>query len=269
MAVAIKAEQVYVSNGSSNSKYQGLKFHNDGLEKYLGERVNKRYYDMEGTAATVEEFSDLDLTGFERKSLVEIFTTHTSAIPWKIAETFVECFLEDYFDIKFPYNGSRDAKNPKANLTGADIVGMKYESDGLTLTFGEVKTSTDSSYPPSVVYGRTGLRYQINDLISNWKTRAGLIRWLNFRIKSLDERDAILPEFRKAVAIYIKSNFEKMKLFGVLVRDVPPDEADLKNQYDGLIPNLKSQTQLELLAFYLPIKIKDLSTKIGGISRGT
>ena len=72
--VAIKAEQVYISNGSTNSRYQGLKFHNDGFEEYLGDRVNKRYYDIEGTAALVEDFSDLELTGFERKSLVELFT---------------------------------------------------------------------------------------------------------------------------------------------------------------------------------------------------
>lgn len=269
MTLVIKTEQVYHSNGSANAKYFGLQFHNEGLEEYLGDRVNKRFYDLEGTAAAIEEFSDLELTGFTRTSLAAIFSSQPSVIPWKIAETFVECYFEDFLNIQFPYNGSRDAKNPKASLAGADIVGFTYENDNVVLVFGEVKTSNDASYPPSVVYGRTGLKYQINDLISSWKTRSSLIRWLYFRIKSHDNRDAIMPDFKKAVAIYIKSRFEKMKIFGVLVRDVQPNDADLKRQYDTLITGLKSLTQLELLAFYLPVRISDLSTKIGGNSSGT
>ncbi|MDE1729138.1 MAG: hypothetical protein KGH81_08190, partial [Thaumarchaeota archaeon] len=64
MTLVIKTEQVYHSNGSANAKYFGLQFHNEGLEEYLGDRVNKRFYDLEGTAAAIEEFSDLELTGF-------------------------------------------------------------------------------------------------------------------------------------------------------------------------------------------------------------
>lgn len=58
-------------------------------------------------------------------------------------------------------------KKPKSSLPGADIVGLYQQTDDTFFLFGEIKTSSHSEYPPSVMYGEHGLKKQLEDLCEN------------------------------------------------------------------------------------------------------
>jgi len=57
--------------------------------------------------------------------------------------------LEDFEKVRFHYLSSRDAKNPKANLQGTDLVGfVDIDEETTIFLFGEVKTLTPSKMSP-------------------------------------------------------------------------------------------------------------------------
>jgi tryptophan synthase alpha subunit len=53
------------------------------------------------------------------------------------------------------------------------------------------------------------------------------------------------------------STCEKYKLFGVLIRDVEPDERDLSLSYNRLKTQILDPVGLSLLALYIPIQKKN------------
>lgn len=226
-----------------------------GLSTFIKERVKVRYLDLEGEKELNDSFENLASTDFETSILREIF--HSDEIPriWKVGEALAECYLEDHKCAKFHYNSNRDAKNPKSNLTGADLVGY-VEINGETIfLFGEVKTSADANYPPSVVYGRSGLRIQLTDIRTRYRLRDSLIKWLSFKAQDKD------GDFRKdhdsALKKYIGSGRKKFKLVGLLVRDVKPDSRDLDNLVNAA-GKIDDPNYVELIAIYVPMKFEKI-----------
>jgi len=61
-------------NNNRWSAYQGIVL-KDGFDEYLSSRVRGRFYDIEGTEALIEEFRDIPSTGFEKRLLIDIFST--------------------------------------------------------------------------------------------------------------------------------------------------------------------------------------------------
>ena len=250
-------------NNNKWSAYQGIVL-KDGFDEYLSSRVRGRFYDIEGTKALIEEFRDIPSTGFEERLLIDIFSTSPPIDDWKIGEALAECYLEDFEKVRFYYPSSRDAKNPKANLQGADLVGFVDVDEETTIfLFGEVKTSGDKNSPPQVMYGRSGMIDQLRDIKNNPNLRKSLIRWLGFKVKALSDDDPFKKDYQKALKVYLKEGAEhKYFLFGILIRDTEPKDTDLKSRYESLKSDLSNGAQLKLVALYIPMPIKDMKDYI-------
>ncbi len=258
----LSIETVY-ENTNHWSAYQGIAL-KDGFDKYLTSRVRTRFYDIEGTEALIEEFKDIPSTGFEERLLIDIFSTSPSIEDWKIGEALAECYLEDFEKIRFYYPSSRDAKNLKANLQGADLVGfIDIDEETTIFLFGEVKTSGDKNSPPQVMYGRSGMIDQLRNIKNDPNLQKLLIKWLGFKVKALSDEDPFKKDYQKALKVYLKEKAEhKYFLFGVLIRDTEPKDTDLKSRYESLKSDLSNGARLKLIALYIPMPIKNMKDYI-------
>lgn len=258
----LSIETVYEKNNRWTS-FHGVAL-KDGFREYLSSRVRKRFYDIEGSDSLIEEFKNIASTGFEEQLLIDIFSTSLPIEDWKIGEALAECYLEDFERVRFYYPPSRDLRNPKANLQGADLVGfIDIDEETTIFLFGEVKTSGDESSPPQVMYGRSGMIDQLRDIKNNPDLRKSLIKWLGFKVKPLSDSDPFKKDYTKALKIYIrKGAMCKYFLFGVLIRDTEPRDTDLKSRYESLKNDLSIEVQLKLVALYIPISIEDMKKYI-------
>ncbi|MEO1474753.1 MAG: hypothetical protein AAFS13_00100 [Pseudomonadota bacterium] len=132
-------------------------------------------------------------------------------------------------------------------MPGADLVGFRTDDDGDALAFGEVKTSTEQQYPPGAVYGRTGLKQQLEDLRDREHIRDDLLKYLCHRAKNANWKARFIEASRR----YLQDKSD-VHLFGFLVRDVQPNEDDLRVRVTKLAENKPVSTNVELYALYLP-----------------
>ncbi|MCE2505574.1 MAG: hypothetical protein J4F36_03680 [Nitrosopumilaceae archaeon] len=249
---------IVYSQQHSSSFYEGVLFEKNFLESYLQNQVHAKYYDEEGTTQLVEEFSDTRDTGFNVAELKNIFQIDPTPIDWKIGECIAECFLEDNKKVRFHYNSSRDAKNQEGSQHGADLVGFTELNGETVFLFGEVKTSDSDKSPPHVLYGRFGMVCQLENIMNSQRIQGILIRWLAFKRSSNNSTEAFKEDFTNALRNYIESGKRKQQLSGILIRDITPNESDLKSRYETFKQQLKPETFLTLSALYLPIKIDEL-----------
>ncbi len=209
---------------------------------------------------------DLAQTEFDRKDLENILSLDLEEFKiWKIGEAFGEFFLEDQFRVRFWHNHLRDLKNPKASPSGSDLVGFIDIEEDTIFVFGEVKTSEDEKSPPQVLYGRTGLKNQIDKLKNDRKVSHNLIRYLGFRVKDLPRTDPFAKDYRSALGKYIK-NRHRVHLFGLLVRDTQCNCKDLKSRYNDLKNTTHKDMIIKFVGLYIPIKMKEWEQVIGGIN---
>ncbi len=146
----------------------------------------------------------------------------------------------------------RDARNPKGNKTGADLVGF-IEIDGDVLfLFGEVKTSSEHKSPPQVMTNPSGIEKQLKDLYYDSQKRLILISYIRNKIR-LSASSNFEQDFKNAIKSYYRRNSQKYLLYGVLVRDTKPNEKDVESSFDKLKVEILEPTGLKLLAVYLPI----------------
>lgn len=239
-------------HSQGRKRFRGLVLNDPKFQDYLKNRVNEKFYDSEGTLNLQNLFEDIDSTEFDFKILRSMFTSENTPIDWKIGEKISECFLEDYHNSIFPYNDSRDAKDSRSNLPGADLVGYVTIDDKTLFLFGEVKTSDQQQNPPGVVYGSDGLIQQLNEIKDDSKKRKELIMWLGHKISPLHDDDTKKITWRQASISYYSHN-EEFKIFGVMIRGVAPNENDLKLVFENVIPNMKDEIYFELISLYLPI----------------
>ena len=179
---------------------------------------------------------------------------------WAIGESIAEAFLECEHSVSWPWNHERDKRNPFASLPGADLVGFETDAGVTRLALGEVKSSTDASTPPGVMNGRSGMKNQLERLLTNLGTICQLLKWLHPRCKGTPNED----QFKEAVRQLINSGNQAISLFGVLIRDTPPNALDLESRGDALSKTVSSPTSCRLIAIYLPFPIADLPTRVGG-----
>lgn len=97
------------------------------------------------------------------------------------------------------------------------------------------------------MYGRTGLKRQLEDLRDDEAIRDDLVKYLGHRSGSASWKD----RFRQATRRYLE-NSSDIQLYGYLVRDVEPDQGDLSARVDDLDNGCPGGTRIELLALYLP-----------------
>ena len=159
---------------------------------------------------------------------------------------------------------SRDARRSRASLPSADLVGFTAGKTGERFLFGEIKTSSQASYPPGVIYGSAGLRHQLEELQDSVSVREVLVRYLAVRAEHAPWRDRFLGAARRYLA-----DRSDVRLYGVLIRDVPPDSLDLQASVSLLANNCSGTMQVELLGIYLPEgRIDRLPEDVMPVSRG-
>jgi hypothetical protein len=207
-------------------------------------RDDKGRQDIEDLLLTVVD------TEFKADALEEMLIEERVPEDWRVGEAVAEAYLTDHRRCIFPWPTGRDQKDPNASMPGTDLVGFQeteHEQLPIRFAFGEVKTSGDGNYPPSVMYGRHGLKQQLEDLRDSKATRRALVLYLGHHAMNAPWGS----EYRTATSRYL-ANAADVSLFGVMIRDVNPDERDLRARAQGLANGCPTTTSIELIAIYLP-----------------
>ena len=179
---------------------------------------------------------------------------------WVIGEAIAEAYLQNNCKIKWPWNMRYDLRIPNASLPGADLVGFIEDKNRTKFVFGEVKTSGVQKKPPSVMQGSSGLIQQVVRLANDPEVQWYLIRWLSVRTRGTKYEKT----FKAAFDSFIDTDFRAMSLFGMLIRDTSPDQADLSSGGEKLAKLLYSPTDCQLVALHVPCAISKLSEYVYG-----
>ncbi|HBR29375.1 MAG TPA: hypothetical protein DD789_08035 [Firmicutes bacterium] len=251
----------YTGNESCVS-WQGLSFcSSEKLSSFMQREVAERLKDTPGRDEFESHLKSLALTEMGKENLEAVLKAE---IPeertWAVGEALAEALLISNRGVVFPWNMERDKRNAKGSLPGADIVGFVPLDSGFQLVLGEVKTASETKYPPGVMLGRSGLVHQIDNLARNMSTIYQLLRWLQPRCKNTEYQEA----FDHSVALYLNSGNKAASLFGILIRDTAPNKLDLEGRGKALGNTVIRPASCELIAVYLPFEITDLLSQIEG-----
>jgi hypothetical protein len=181
---------------------------------------------------------------------------------WEVGEALAECALQKDSgrEVHWPWNTVRDRRTPRASLPGTDLVGFYRKGEEVLLLFGEVKTSSDGDTPPNVMYGGSGMNWQLEESAKRLDVQRSLLQWLHVRCLEEPYHDL----YEKAVGRYLASEGKELLIVGVLIRDTPPNQADLQNRAKALAKTLVAPTRVDLIAWYLPIPIADWPALVQG-----
>ena len=216
----------------------------------LNNEVCERVYDITGTNSLVNSIlAGLADTGFKKDSLMDFFTNNSDDCisEWIVGEAYAQAYLEANFASVLPWNLKRDIKKRGSSLPGADIVGLRSHNDTSFFLFGEVKTSSDNNYPPSIMYGPKGLKKQIEELCNEEETIKTLVVYLGIRLINTQ----YWAMYQNAFVKYYE-NIHNICIIGVLVRDVEPNDKDLAARAKPLSSYCIDGRQISLIAIYLP-----------------
>ena len=243
--------------------YQGVALDETECRNHLQNAVRNNLQDNVEWGDSLNRLRALrDETGFEASDglLADIQALEHEEIKvqqFRVGEAYAEVILEQEFSCRFHWNENRDARNPKGNKTGADLVGF-IEVDGQVLfLFGEVKTSSETANrPPQVMTGAKGLESQLRDLYKDRNKRLILISYLKNKMRHFPEGHPFRSDFDAGQRAYY-SGIENFHLTGVLVRDVAHDERDVSVSYERLRNYVLVPKGIKLLAMYIPIRKED------------
>ncbi|MEM1402948.1 MAG: hypothetical protein AAGG55_06415 [Pseudomonadota bacterium] len=263
MTVAL-GEECY-NLGAPPCKGGGRTWTEGELDEAIGSQVSRLVFDDQGKADIEELLAGVAETEFAQEQLAEALAEPDDIEDWRVGEAIAEAYLTEHRDCVFPWPDGRDERKSGSSLPGADLVGIQQDAKGDRFAFGEVKTSGEAKHPPGAMYGRTGLKQQLEDLRDKVEIRRVLFKYLGHRAKN----SPWLDRFKAATKRYLE-NTSDVQLFGVLVRDVTPHEDDVRVRVEKLGDNCPAGTEIELLALYLPVGVignlasKALATRAGG-----
>lgn len=247
--------------------YRGFEMEAAECRTHFCGRVKDSLLDQEERLSLLETLDNLMVdTGFINSAqlLDDIQTLAEQDVDFdefRIGEAFSEVILEEHFDCRFHWNELRDARNPKGNKTGADLVGFIEVEEQVLFLFGEVKTSSETNRrPPQVMTKSDGIENQLRDLYNDRKKRLILIGYLKNKARLHAENHPFRVDFDRAILNYY-SDDDRYHLTGVLIRDVASDKRDLSGSYTRLRTDILESSGLHLLALYVPIS-KDEWLKI-------
>lgn len=258
---------VYEFFETSIHGYHGIAVPDGDIKKHYPEEIKNKLVDFEGTQDLVENFSSsIALTGFDSKTiLLDIFSIEVPMQEWRIGEAFAEFYLEKHKGARFYWNELRDQRNINSNKTGADLLGFIELNSETVFLFGEVKTSNDPDSPPQVLYGKSGMIKQLEELANDKKKIRALIRYIGTKAMLFPSDSTFRLDYEKALNTYIK-DMTKYNLFGILVRDTKTNENDLKSRYKALKKKITVLTGLQLIALYTSIEQKEWPTIVNGLN---
>lgn len=226
----------------------------------------KVVFDDSGRADISSLLSGLAETDFEKSQVERILSDTKPPEDWRVGEALAESYLVYHKDCYFPWPDGRDERKTGSSLPGADLVGFEKDGEEDFFAFGEVKTSSENSYPPGTMHGRTGLKKQIEDL-KDKAIKDDLVRYLAHRAITASWKNRYINAAKK----YIKSN-TNVRIFGILIRDVRPSKDDLRARVDKLSHNAHTDMIIELLSIYLPagsisaLSLKVMNCRTGGVA---
>lgn len=233
----------------------------DEFNAYLRDPVRSRLIDQGNSQQFESDLQALATTGMAIDTLKQILMAQeTEREPWEVGEALAECLLEEMHSVRWPWNMGRDRRTPKASLPGADLVGFIITNFGTMLLFGEVKTSNDANNPPNIMYGRSGMVSQLDNLANNCQNHFCLLKWLYNRCMNTE----FWPLYQEAVTKYLNSMGRDFMLFGLLMRDTNPHILDLQNRAIALAGVVIHPTRVELTAWYLPTPINQWPSLVAG-----
>jgi len=206
--------------------------------------------DEEGKRRAREATASLSLTDFQRQNLEAILDSDGPLEDWRVGEAYGEAYLTEHKRCFFPWPDKWDERKSGSSLPGADLVGLQDTDDEdlpVRFAFGEVKTSHEEDCPPGTMYGRTGLKRQMEDLRNSNSIRNDLFRYLMMRAQNSEWK----AQWESATKRYLVDRND-VAIVGVLIRDVPPDKRDLEARSTGLSNGHPAKMHIELLAIYLP-----------------
>jgi hypothetical protein len=242
---------------------KGLKFNNSELDRALKQNVIDILDDRAGHVEIQQLVSSVATTQFDANRISEILNHQPFVEDWRVGEALSEAYLAEHRNCMFPWPMVRDLKNPTASPAGADLVGVVNISGQDRFAFGEVKTSQEEVWPPSVMSGRHGLQKQIEGLRDSEDVKNHLVTYLAHRAVNSQWTD----RFQAAFINYAKDSTHVM-IFGFMIRDVKPDARDLSNRSATLAKKCPTATAIELFAIYLPAgvisELPDRATKARG-----
>ena len=238
--------------GSASWKGRVVRDHSQ-FTKYLRETVHPRVTDS--NTSFEPALRGLATTGMETAFVARLLNEVPALQDWEIGEALAECVLGDDSsrEVHWPWNLVRDRRTPRASLPGADLVGFHRRDDTVVLLFGEVKTSSDTNNPPGVMNGGSGMAWQLEQSATRLDIQLTLLKWLHARCVDPPFQEL----YEKAVTRYLRSEGKDLLLVGMLIRDTAPSELDLKARGKVLAGTLPAPTRIELVAWYLPVRIAE------------
>ncbi|MCO6494553.1 MAG: hypothetical protein J5I91_02595 [Bacteroidetes bacterium] len=253
---------------SNVRSYQGIEVDIKECRTHLQGAVKDNLLDREERLDMLEALSTLQQeTGFNatHELIADIQALENEQLElqqFRVGEAYAEVILEESFVCRFHWNENRDARNPKGNKTGADLVGF-IEVDGQVLfLFGEVKTSSETANrPPQVMTSADGIEKQLRDLYDDRAKRQILITYLQSKARHYAEEHPFKTDYNASLRAYYDNNCQ-FQLIGVLVRDVDCDERDVSLSYGRLSQHILEPYGIKLLALYLPIQKEEWQTII-------
>ena len=234
------------------------------LDAALSGPVAKIVFDDSGKADIQELLAGIPGTNFGKAGVEQSLLSPTKLKDWHVGEALAEAYLVDQRDCIFPWPIGRDERKSGSSLPGADLVGFQLKNGNWFFAFGETKTSSDKQCPPGVMYGRTGMKKQLEDLKDSEQIRGDLVQYLTYRAINAPWRS----QFQQAYENYIENKMN-VCVFGFLVRDASPNEDDLRARVIKLSKNQHKGMAIELLALYLPgDSVSTLSSKVSNSRSG-
>lgn len=248
------SSNVCYSGTHKSASWQGR--HVDDRARFVGfmrDVVRPRVTDDD--ASFESELRGLATTGMATEFVERLLKAVPTREAWEIGEALAECALahDSGHEVHWPWNTVRDRRTPRASLPGTDLVGFYRNGATVLLLFGEVKTSADAGSPPNVMYGGSGMAWQLEESAKRLDIQRTLLAWLQSRCHSDLHREL----YQSAVGRFLSSKGRELLIIGVLVRDTQPNEADLQSRGKALAQKLDFPTRVELFAWYLPVPIAD------------
>lgn len=198
----------------------------------------------DGISGLLDGLADTD---FAQDNLATLLDDEREPEAWRVGEAIAEHYLTTNHACHFPWPDGRDERKRGSSLPGADLVGFQNDGERERFAFGEVKTSSEDRYPPGAAYGRHGLKKQLEDLRDQRTIRNDLVKYLGHRAIRSSWQD----RYRSATAVYLQDPCE-VRIFGLLIRDVPPHQNDLSARVTCLGDGCPGATVMNLFALYLP-----------------
>jgi hypothetical protein len=261
--LAALAPNISYSGSQDSAQWCGKAVDNaDLFLSYLKDRVRPRVDDDEAQNPFALELRGMATTGMATEFVENLLRAIPEEKSWAIGEALAECILADdkSREICWPWNLVRDRRTPRASLTGADLVGFCREDGQAILLFGEVKTSSDVRTPPNVMSGSGGMTWQLEEEATRLDVQHALLKWLRARCESPEHREL----YKAAVQRYVRSLGKEILLVGILLRDTDPNELDVVSRATALGQKLQAPTRIEIIAWYLPVPIKDWPALLHG-----